>query len=200
MQDMPGASEATTPRKGGPIYLFSVQTGSEEGETQSSPEQGISYKDTNGKEIKSYYEKGQEVQTQVPIQHKVPSYKTRKKERRAKNLLNESYLRALRLRKAKRRVWKRENYICFYCGLDMREDYKRWRAYPTGEAKVRARSQVLLSVDHRVPVAQGGPDDDYNLVTACLPCNYAKGAKGYRFPRLMLLFLRAKHFIQTRHI
>jgi 5-methylcytosine-specific restriction protein A len=30
-------------------------------------------------------------------------------------------------------------------------------------------------IDHRIPVAQGGPDEDWNLVAACEPCNKRKG-------------------------
>ena len=35
---------------------------------------------------------------------------------------------------------------------------------------------VLLQVDHIKPVADGGGNEDSNLVTSCQPCNIGKGA------------------------
>ncbi|MEW6048525.1 MAG: HNH endonuclease [Bacillota bacterium] len=53
-------------------------------------------------------------------------------------------------------VFKRDKFTCRYCG--------------------RTTPQVVLEVDHIVPVAEGGTDDIENLVTSCYECNRGKGA------------------------
>lgn len=52
-------------------------------------------------------------------------------------------------------VFRRDGYTCVYCG-----------AMPP---------QVQLHVDHIRPVASGGTNAIWNLVTACAPCNLGKG-------------------------
>ncbi len=52
------------------------------------------------------------------------------------------------------RVLHRDNFTCRYCG-----------ARPGSE---------LLEVDHLVPVARGGSDDEINKVAACKTCNRRK--------------------------
>ena len=37
--------------------------------------------------------------------------------------------------------------------------------------------QLPATIEHRIPLACGGMDDDSNIVAACYPCNAAKGAK-----------------------
>lgn len=54
-------------------------------------------------------------------------------------------------------VLKRDSFKCQYCGA--------------------AAPDVLLEVDHIKPVAGGGTDDIWNLVTACKPCNAGKSYK-----------------------
>lgn len=54
-------------------------------------------------------------------------------------------------------VFARDGYTCQYCG-----------AKPP---------DVLLVVDHRVPVSRGGGNDLMNLIAACQPCNQGKSAK-----------------------
>lgn len=51
-------------------------------------------------------------------------------------------------------VFKRDDYTCRYCG--------------------RKSPDVVLEVDHVVPVCDGGDDDEMNLVTACWECNRGK--------------------------
>jgi len=46
--------------------------------------------------------------------------------------------------------------VCFYCGVDCTGNF-HW--------------------DHRIPIAAGGPDAEWNLVIACPTCNLKKGAK-----------------------
>lgn len=53
-------------------------------------------------------------------------------------------------------VFKRDAFTCQYCG-----------AHPPA---------VVLECDHIMPVAEGGKNDFYNLVTACADCNRGKGA------------------------
>lgn len=55
-------------------------------------------------------------------------------------------------------VLNRDGFRCVYCGA--------------------APPDVVLHVDHKLAVARGGTNDKDNLVTACLPCNIGKGAKG----------------------
>lgn len=54
-----------------------------------------------------------------------------------------------------KRILKRDNYICHYCG------------------------EKANSVDHIVPVSRGGTDDEDNLVSCCRSCNSRKGTKDY---------------------
>lgn len=55
------------------------------------------------------------------------------------------------------RVLTRDNFTCRYCG--------------------RKAPDVVLEVDHVVPVSAGGRDTEDNLVAACFDCNRAKGPK-----------------------
>lgn len=52
-------------------------------------------------------------------------------------------------------VFKRDGFTCQYCG--------------------RKTPNVVLEVDHVVPVAEGGTNDMENLVTSCYECNRGKG-------------------------
>ena len=53
-------------------------------------------------------------------------------------------------------VFKRDGFTCQYCG-----------ATPPS---------VVLEIDHVLPIAKGGTNEEMNLVTACEPCNSGKGA------------------------
>jgi hypothetical protein len=57
-------------------------------------------------------------------------------------------------------VFKRDLFVCQYCG-----------SHPP---------QVILHVDHIVAVAEGGTNDNDNLVTACADCNLGKGVRSLR--------------------
>lgn len=54
-------------------------------------------------------------------------------------------------------VFKRDNFTCQYCG--------------------RMSPDVILEVDHIIPVAEGGDNDILNLVTSCKDCNRGKGKR-----------------------
>lgn len=54
-------------------------------------------------------------------------------------------------------VFKRDSFTCQYCG---------------GQAP-----DVVLHVDHINPVAGGGENDIFNLITSCEACNLGKGAR-----------------------
>ena len=60
-------------------------------------------------------------------------------------------------KKARFEVFKRDGFRCQYCGA--------------------SAPDVLLVVDHIVPVAKGGKNNILNLATACEPCNAGKGAR-----------------------
>lgn len=53
-------------------------------------------------------------------------------------------------------IFKRDDFTCRYCG--------------------RKTPEVVLQVDHVIPVAEGGDNDVENLVTSCFECNSGKGA------------------------
>lgn len=54
-------------------------------------------------------------------------------------------------------VFKRDGFRCQYCG-----------AHPP---------KAVLHVDHIIPVAENGTNDETNLVTSCDNCNFGKGAR-----------------------
>ena len=54
-------------------------------------------------------------------------------------------------------IFKRDSFTCQYCG--------------------RKVPEVILEIDHIVPVAEGGNNDAFNLITSCRDCNRGKGKK-----------------------
>lgn len=54
-------------------------------------------------------------------------------------------------------VFLRDEYICQYCDLDMKNDSELW------------------TLDHVIPRNSGGKTKWDNVVTACPPCNHKKG-------------------------
>lgn len=54
-------------------------------------------------------------------------------------------------------VMHRFGFQCVYCG--------------------RTAKEAVLEVDHVIPIAEGGTNDEHNLVPACAQCNMGKGAK-----------------------
>jgi 5-methylcytosine-specific restriction endonuclease McrA len=69
-------------------------------------------------------------------------------------------------RKSKEKVWKRDNYICFYCKKDLRE-----------ERNLKCNQE--LTVDHIIAIKDGGTGQRSNLITCCRECNLKKAEKNY---------------------
>jgi hypothetical protein len=73
------------------------------------------------------------------------------------------------------KIWARDECRCVFCN--------------------RKIGDVLITVDHWVPLEQGGVNDETNYVTACRPCNKSKGMlmpadfcrkKGFDYDRIRL--------------
>jgi hypothetical protein len=62
----------------------------------------------------------------------------------------------------RRALWEREGGKCWYCGRDTMLN--------AGEQNPR-----LATVDHLIPRARGGVNNDTNRVNCCLRCNQLKG-------------------------
>ena len=56
-----------------------------------------------------------------------------------------------------RELFQRDGRLCMYCGASLPEN--------------------MLTRDHVRPLSQGGRDEWNNVVSACKPCNHAKGAR-----------------------
>ena len=54
-------------------------------------------------------------------------------------------------------IFKRDSFTCQYCG--------------------RKAPDVILEIDHIIPVKEGGTNDIMNLVTSCKDCNRGKSCK-----------------------
>lgn len=64
-------------------------------------------------------------------------------------------------RKIRQRILQRDGYTCQHCG---------------GEAN---------SVDHIVPRALNGSDEEWNLQSLCTPCNSSKGGRFFSTPKTL---------------
>ena len=53
-------------------------------------------------------------------------------------------------KKLRNRILQRDNFTCYLCGNE------------------------ATTVDHIIPLAKGGTDDEWNLAGACKRCNYSK--------------------------
>jgi 5-methylcytosine-specific restriction endonuclease McrA len=62
-------------------------------------------------------------------------------------------------------VLKRDQFKCYYCGLDGQHNFENW---------------LILTIDHVHPHAKGGARNMENLVTACQPCNLIKGKRVFK--------------------
>lgn len=69
--------------------------------------------------------------------------------------LTEHKKEVLRTGAKKRAIKKRYGNQCIYCGCT---------------------NKMILTIDHTVPLARGGSDDDKNKASVCFVCNQLKGA------------------------
>lgn len=60
-------------------------------------------------------------------------------------------------------IFKRDSFTCRYCG--------------------RKSPEVVLEIDHIMPVCEGGGDDAINLITSCWECN--RGKAGIQLSEIM---------------
>lgn len=68
--------------------------------------------------------------------------------------------RALMTTALREKIKNRDNYTCQYCGLSIRQE-----------------PNLLLEIDHIIPLAKGGLTEEDNLQTLCWRCNRSKGSK-----------------------
>ena len=68
--------------------------------------------------------------------------------------------RALMTSKLRQAIKERDNFTCKQCGLSLKQE-----------------PNLLLEIDHIVPVSKGGLTTESNLQTLCWRCNRSKGAK-----------------------
>jgi len=76
-------------------------------------------------------------------------------------------------------IFKRDKFACQYCG--------------------RQTPQVVLEIDHIIPVSEGGTDNPNNLITACLDCNRGKGAVPIGIDRLKKTRKEEMALIREKH-
>lgn len=80
-------------------------------------------------------------------------------------ILNEYFKKKSQLRLTKRNIFLRDRYVCQYCGTQCKESD--------------------ATIDHVLPISQGGKSSWTNLSTACKPCNYRKSDKTQMRPKKM---------------
>lgn len=68
--------------------------------------------------------------------------------------------RALMTSKLREKIKQRDNYACQKCGLSINDE-----------------KNLLLEIDHIIPISKGGISTEENLQTLCWKCNRTKGAK-----------------------
>jgi hypothetical protein len=82
-------------------------------------------------------------------------------------------------------VYCRDNWRCFYCGVETLKDV--WHGHRKAPV-----------IDHRIPISKNGPDEFWNFVTSCKLCNMQKHDKtveqfrDWRKQRLIELINRIK--------
>lgn len=72
----------------------------------------------------------------------------------------------------RRRVLDRDGWRCHLCGCALRR--QRWSFHPKD-----------ATIDHLVPVADGGNNEDENLAACCYACNVRRGVTGAAQLRLV---------------
>ncbi len=67
-------------------------------------------------------------------------------------------------------IYKRDNYICQYCGIKVHKYLnEKGRPYPDNGR----------TVDHIIPRSKGGKNSKDNTITCCYKCNIILKNKGY---------------------
>jgi 5-methylcytosine-specific restriction endonuclease McrA len=76
-------------------------------------------------------------------------------------------------------ILRRDSHVCQYCG----------------------KTESMLTVDHVIPKAKGGPETWENLVAACVSCNNKKGDRTLHEAQMKLLRkpIRPNHVMFIRH-
>ncbi len=70
------------------------------------------------------------------------------------------YQRSLMTQKLREQIKQRDNYMCQICGNS-----------------VSIEPNLLLEIDHIIPISKGGITEETNLQTLCWKCNRKKGGK-----------------------
>jgi len=102
---------------------------------------------------------------------------SRRKARERRMLKPASHIAAKRQSDRTRRMRKRNNLVVKYNHLDIAER-DRWRCSLCGkriDAKARHPEPLALTMDHIIPVSQGGDDAPYNVRACHSVCNSRKG-------------------------
>jgi len=85
-------------------------------------------------------------------------------------------------------IYKRDGYICQYCGRPVvAYDFVKGMPVPNDAA----------TIDHIIPKARGGNNCRGNLITSCKECNVFLSDKGEGYPLLpKMVFRRKKQMIR----
>lgn len=70
-------------------------------------------------------------------------------------------------RKLRQRIFNRDNR-CHYCRRSLQID--------------QPMAEDYISIDHKIPVCQGGSNNDENIVGSCYNCNQKKGGRCHYEP------------------
>jgi len=73
----------------------------------------------------------------------------------------------------RKRIYERDGYACWYCGLGLAKETIILNGTCVGQQSIL----LLPTLDHLEPRIKGGYDLDSNLVTSCRKCNSQKGKK-----------------------
>lgn len=101
----------------------------------------------------------------------------RRKARERRRLKPASHVAAKRQSDRTRRMRKRNNLVVKYNHIEIAER-DRWRCSLCGkriDAKARHPEPLALTMDHIIPVSQGGDDAPYNVRACHSVCNSSKG-------------------------